>query len=607
MAPLKQPSLLSQLSIKVIQDALEKLISREKNVYYEHNEDTNKITEIVEEHVRDEVHDYIGKMLPSYLQSDLLMKLVEQTEFKTPHLLVELLFSKNFQSFGLELTNSKKDFKKTQTGPIRINEDDLKKVLNSIEKVFEETGAEEFKHLQRFVIIDKSEDPDFQGDPINNMTNTNLDDGEHWSSLMTSLNTVSSHLVLCPALTHLVLPFASDQILTNISCSRTLKLFQNVYRSTVTEQGIMSLVSGPVHSSLTHLVLSLNTHARVPGSVVRSLLLAAGQLRVLELGGAGHTKSLYFQGGDAKRRNQVYHSVLRLSENNPEYECQLARMLIFIEAERSVELGSLVRQAPHLEDLTLFGWEHIRLPRLDWNLLIRNIVTLELVGQGCTDDTGAEDNSVFDVTMFQEARSLRSLQVAGWGDTRVQVDRLMEVLPHLDKLYLEDVKLCLSEEFRSKRRVELRHELVQLSIFHCSTRELDLLFILPLIFNKLKHLTVSSLYLDDPARGLPFHFHLPDRGEVTRHPVADLKLLSKMTDLETLHLNVCYPSRLAEHDFSLPGLLIRDFASLRYLGLDNYLNRNASVLSYTFQRNNINKKLQWFLHQYNRDITVNVS
>ena len=608
MAPLIQPKSLRDLSSQIIQDVLLKVINSESSVCYEHNEETNKITEILEEHVREEVLEYIGDLLPSNLQSQLMMKLVEQSELKSPHMIIELLFSDRLQSFCLELTNSRRCLNK-EKGPTRINEDDIFKTLKSLDKIFSQNQTE-FRNLQRFVILDKSEDPDFQGDPINNMTNTNNEESGDCggkTGIMTSLRNVSQHLANCQSLTHLVLPFVSDQILVTISASLTLKLFQNVYRSTVTELGILSLAQGPVHTSLTHLLLSLNTHARVPGSCVRSLLLAAGQLRVLELGGAGHTKSLYFQGGDAKRRNEVYSSVVRLAENNPEYQCQLARMLIFIDGDNPVELAPLVKHAERLEDLTLFGWEHIRLPEQDWTLLVSNIVSLELVGQGLNSSDQHSTSSVFSVELLSSAKCLRSLQVAGWGDTTIDLDTLMAILPSLDTLYLEDVKLCWSDQFRGSRTALVQHDLSKLSIFHCSTREVDILNILPNIFTKLKHLTISSLYLDDPNRGLPFHFHLPERGEVTRHPVADLQQLAKMTSLETLHLNVCYPPRLASHDFSLPQMLIRDFPRLRLLSLDNYLNRNGSVLSYTFQRNTMNKKLQWFLHQYNRDVVVTVS
>lgn len=149
--------------------------------------------------------------------------------------------------------------------------------------------------------------------------------------------------------------------------------------------------------------------------------------------------------------------------------------------------------------------------------------------------------------------------------------------------------------------------MIQLTVFHCSTKEVGILRLIPRMFPMMKHLTVSSLYLDDPSRGLPFHFHLPDMGEVTRHPLVDLKQLSKLPDLETLHLNVSYPSRLLHHEFALPQLLIRDFPSLRLLSLDNYISRSGSVLSYKFQKVTMNKKLKWFLHQYNRNVEVNVS
>ena len=369
----------------------------------------------------------------------------------------------------------------------------------------------------------------------------------------------------------------------------------------MTEKGLRSLADGPVSATLAHLVLSLNTHSQVTGSSVTHLLLSCPMVRVLELGGAGHTKSLYFQGGDAKRRNEVFNSVAGLAENNPEYECNLARILIFVEGDKTINLAPLVRQAKRLEDLTIFGWEHIRLPQRDWSTLVSNIVTLELVGQGCNDD-GVEASAWFDVNMLASASRLRSLQVAGWGETSVQLDCLVKQLPQLESLYLEDVKLGLSD-----LAAVGGHSLTQLSIFHCSTREVNILRIIPRMFPTMKHLTVSSVYLDDPSRGLPFHFHLPDLGEVTRHPLVDLKQLSKMPDLETLHLNVSYPSRLLQHDFALPQMLIRDFPSLHLLSLDNYLSRSGSILSYTFQKVTMNKKLKWFLHQYNRNVVVNVS
>ena len=73
-------------------------------------------------------------------------------------------------------------------------------------------------------------------------------------------------------------------------------------RSTITDEGLLCLAGLP---RLAGLVLSLNTQARVTEAALRRLLASCPGLRVLELGGAANTKSLYFQGGDAKRRNEV--------------------------------------------------------------------------------------------------------------------------------------------------------------------------------------------------------------------------------------------------------------------------------------------------------------
>jgi len=58
----------------------------------------------------------------------------------------------------------------------------------------------------------------------------------------------------------------------------------------------------------------------------------------------------------------------------------------------------------------------------------------------------------------------------------------------------------------------------------------------------LTQLTVSSLYLDQPARGLPFHFHLPPHqlGVNLRNPEADLVALAGLQHLTSLHLNTAY-------------------------------------------------------------------
>ena len=616
MAPFCQPPSLLTLARNCIKEILVSIVNSENNVYYEHDQETNQVKEILEPEVREEVNDYVSNTLPSTLQTQLISQLIAQTEFKSPQLIIQLLFSERLQDFCLELTNTNNELKDRRNGSSvsRINEEDISKSLEVLDKIFSKKSPTKFKYLQQFLLIDKSEDPDFQGDPINNMTNTNLNSiirmGD-WAGIMERLTKVSSHLSSCPSLTQVVLPFASDLILSYISSSTTIKLFQNVYRSTVTECGIDSLANGACNKSITHIVLSLNTHAMVSTQSVRNLLLKAPQIRVLELGGAGHTKSLYFQGGDAKRRNEVYNTVLQLGENNPEYKSKLARILIFLEGNREVMLEPIVKHAPNIEDLTLFGWEHIRLPELAWQSLVQNLVRLELVGIGCNNTmAGGELSKHFDCDLFTEARNLRSLQMAGWGDTTLEMDTILGKLPQLDSLYLEDTKLILTEKFKGNPG-RFRHDLTDLCIFHCGTREVNLIQYIPEFLPVLRNLTVSSLYLDDPSRGLPFHFHLPtpDLDDVppARHPVADLRLLSKMQELTSLHLNVSYPQRMVHHDFTLPMLLIREFTKLKQLNLDNYLSRSGSVLSYTFQRTRMNKRLQWILHQYNKDVIVNVS
>ena len=616
MAPFCQPPSLLTLARNCIKEILVSIVNSENNVYYEHDQETNQVKEILEPEVREEVNDYVSNTLPSTLQTQLISQLIAQTEFKSPQLIIQLLFSERLQDFCLELTNTNNELKDRRNGSSvsRINEEDISKSLEVLDKIFSRKSPTKFKYLQQFLLIDKSEDPDFQGDPINNMTNTNLNSiirmGD-WAGIMERLTKVSSHLSSCPSLTQVVLPFASDLILSYISSSNTIKLFQNAYRSTVTECGIDSLANGACNKSITHIVLSLNTHAMVSTQSVRNLLLKAPQIRVLELGGAGHTKSLYFQGGDAKRRNEVYNTVLQLGENNPEYKSKLARILIFLEGNREVMLEPIVKHAPNIEDLTLFGWEHIRVPELAWQSLVQNLVRLELVGIGCNNTmAGGELSKHFDCDLFTEARNLRSLQMAGWGDTTLEMDTILGKLPQLDSLYLEDTKLILTEKFKGNPG-RFRHDLTDLCIFHCGTREVNLIQYIPEFLPVLRNLTVSSLYLDDPSRGLPFHFHLPtpDLDDVppARHPVADLRLLSKMQELTSLHLNVSYPQRMVHHDFTLPMLLIREFNKLKQLNLDNYLSRSGSVLSYTFQRTRMNKRLQWILHQYNKDVIVNVS
>ena len=74
----------------------------------------------------------------------------------------------------------------------------------------------------------------------------------------------------------------------------------------IMQAGLDRLCEGKNRTRLTHILLCLNTHADIPPDAVQRLLEAAPRLRVLEFGGAAsNTRSLYFQGGDAKRRHQV--------------------------------------------------------------------------------------------------------------------------------------------------------------------------------------------------------------------------------------------------------------------------------------------------------------
>ena len=595
MAPYKQPGHLLDLSFVLIRDILVDLIT--DHLFFFHDSQNGEIREGLEESVREDVQGYLGNMLPSALQTQLLTMVLEEMELKCPHLVVQLLFTERMKQIILPLTS-----KGEGQSLLRVSELDISRTLETFEEIFNRTQPSEFKSLTDFLIVDRSEDPDFQGDPINNMINTST--SRDTVGIMVKLESLTDHLSLAPNLTQLVLPFTSDNMLVTISWCPSLATFQNIYRSTVTETGLLSLTTGPARHTLTRLLLSLNSHSRVPGTAVTSVLLSCPLLQVLELGGAGRTKSLYFQGGDAKRRHTVYSSLADILNTDHHARLNLGRILLFLETNTSPDLQPLVRGLPHLKDLTLFGWDEISLHRSDWSLLVSRLVRLELVGLGLRDSSSPGPSSMFDVKLLAGAVSLRQLEVAGWGDTNLDLGSLLATLPQLNSLYLEDVKLSLSS------KVTTTHRLTQLTIFHCSTTQMELVHLLPLLLPQLVSLTVSSLYRDDPARGLPFHFHLPrqeGRQEATLTPVVDLKVLSGMKMLERLQLNVSYPAQLVDHDFSLAALLIRDFPSLKVLSLDNYVGRTGSPLTLTFHRARINQRLRWFLHQHNREVAISLS
>ena len=48
---------------------------------------------------------YLSTRLPSHLQTHLLSLLLDRTDFRSPHLVIHLLFSQRLQSFHLQLTS----------------------------------------------------------------------------------------------------------------------------------------------------------------------------------------------------------------------------------------------------------------------------------------------------------------------------------------------------------------------------------------------------------------------------------------------------------------------------------------------------------------------
>jgi hypothetical protein len=196
----------------------------------------------------------------------------------------------------------------------------------------------------------------------------------------------------------------------------------------------------------------------------------------------------------------VFNAVRRHGEANPSYRCHLRRLLLFRDANAVVDFNAVLRHVPALVDLTLFGWEHIRVAAASWQSLSRRLVNLELVGLGfnAVGDSAEEEeggnSAVFDVTLLREAVALRRLRLAGWGDTSLELDQLFAALPQLESLYLEDVKISLKNSERNssslknsscskkngscRRRngwrgddMETGHGLNNLHISHCSTAQ----------------------------------------------------------------------------------------------------------------------------------------
>jgi hypothetical protein len=201
----------------------------------------------------------------------------------------------------------------------------------------------------------------------------------------------------------------------------------------------------------------------------------------------------------------VFNAVRRHGDANPSYRCHLRRLLLFRDANAVVDFNAVLRHVPALVDLTLFGWEYIRVAAASWQSLSRRLVNLELVGLGfnavnVVGDSAEEggNSAVFDVTLLREAAALRRLRLAGWGDTSLELDQLLASLPQLDSLYLEDVKIslknsernssspknssCIRKSSSSCRRrngwrgdeMKTGHMLNNLHISHCSTAQVHI-------------------------------------------------------------------------------------------------------------------------------------
>ncbi len=204
----------------------------------------------------------------------------------------------------------------------------------------------------------------------------------------------------------------------------------------------------------------------------------------------------------------MFNAVRRHGEANPSYRCQLRRLLLFRDANAVVDFTAVLTHVPALVDLTLFGWEHIRVAAASWQSLSRRLVNLELVGLGfnavsvvgdsAEEAEGGNNSAVFDVALLREAVALRRLRLAGWGDTSLALDQLFAALPQLDSLYLEDVKISLKNRNRNSSslknsscgrksssgcrwrngwrgdEMETGHRLNNLHISHCSTAQVPI-------------------------------------------------------------------------------------------------------------------------------------
>jgi hypothetical protein len=186
MAPRQHVGSLQLQAMRCLKDLLGLVIQREKIRHLE----TLQLKPA--EAARSVVRQYVYESLPAGLQSELLTQLIADHHLQCPQIIIHLLFTPRLQRFGFQLTqqagcsdegsssSSNNSLLLVMTSErerlVRVSEDDLAACLATLDAEFSAAGAGNFA-LESFYMTDTSQDPDFQGDPINNMTNTNLSIG----------------------------------------------------------------------------------------------------------------------------------------------------------------------------------------------------------------------------------------------------------------------------------------------------------------------------------------------------------------------------------------------------------------------------------------------
>jgi hypothetical protein len=183
MAPRQHVGSLQLQAMRCLKELLGLVIQREQTRHLE------PLQLKPAEAARSVVRHYVYESLPSGLQSELLSQLIADHHLQCPQIIIHLLFSPRLQRFGFQLTQQAGDEGSSSSNNslllvmtsererlVRVSEDDLAACLATLDAEFSAAGAENFA-LESFYMTDTSQDPDFQGDPINNMTNTNLSIG----------------------------------------------------------------------------------------------------------------------------------------------------------------------------------------------------------------------------------------------------------------------------------------------------------------------------------------------------------------------------------------------------------------------------------------------